>query len=144
MMEKRKLLIQNLVLTFKSQIKKTRSSIQHTLKQYIPLNEFYVLRILFDHNKMMTVSEIASDLQVSVSHITGVSDKLVEKELINRERSTKDRRIVYLSITNKGKKFAEEMGEIVYKSYKDKFEDFTDNEMESFIHLLEKIKTEET
>ncbi|WP_028403187.1 MarR family winged helix-turn-helix transcriptional regulator [Ectobacillus panaciterrae] len=143
-MENRKLLVQNLVLTFKEQTKKARLDVNSVLKQYIPLNEFYVLTVLFKYNHQMMVSEIADKLHVSTSHITAVSDKLIEKELIARERSAADRRIVYLSITDKGKELAEEMKEILNQRYEETFKNFTNEEIEMFSYLLKKIKVEKT
>ncbi|WP_155891140.1 transcriptional regulator, SarA/Rot family [Ectobacillus panaciterrae] len=41
--------------------------------------------------------------------MTAVSDKLIERGLVIRQRSAEDRRFIYLSITDKGKELAEKM-----------------------------------
>ncbi|OXS65903.1 MarR family transcriptional regulator [Priestia filamentosa] len=142
--EERELLVKDLVLTFRTQIKRKRSTIQPIVKHYIPLNEFYVLKVLFEHNQRMTVSEISNKLQVATSHITGVSDRLIKKGLITRERSTTDRRIVYVTMTDKGIELTKEMKQVLYECFDEKFEDFTNEELEDFIYLLKKIKLEKT
>ena len=49
-----------------------------------------------------TPSGMSSDILSRVS-ITAISDKLIGKGLITRERSKDDRRVIILSITEKGK-----------------------------------------
>lgn len=113
-------------------------------KEYIPLNEFRMLAILFEYNGMITASEIADKLQVAKSHITNVSDKLIEKRLITQGRSPKDCRIIYISITNEGKELVKEIRQVLYQGYSKRFENFIDKEIQIFIDLLNKINTERT
>ena len=49
------------------------------------------------------VSRVANELNVSNSHITAVTEKLINKGFVTRSRSTSDRRVVYLEITEQGK-----------------------------------------
>lgn len=46
--------------------------------------------------------EIADYLRVAVSTVTGLIDKLEYKELVKRDRSSEDRRIINISLTPKG------------------------------------------
>ena len=46
---------------------------------------------------------MANELNVSNSHITAVTEKLINKGFVTRSRSTSDRRVVYLEITEQGK-----------------------------------------
>ncbi|AEN88507.1 transcriptional regulator [Priestia megaterium WSH-002] len=101
-------LIQNVVSTMRNQTKKMQLSVIPTLKSYIPLNEFLALHLLYKEGNHI-VSEIAEHMHISNSSMTCISDRLMEREFVTRVRSQKDRRVVYLSITDKGKAFAEEM-----------------------------------
>lgn len=47
-------------------------------------------------------SELASQLSVTTGGLTGITDKLVEGGFINRTRDKQDRRVVYLTLTEKG------------------------------------------
>ena len=52
----------------------------------------------------LTNTALAKLVHLSPSTVVGILDRLEAKELIVRERSTKDRRIVLLYITDKGRK----------------------------------------
>lgn len=54
----------------------------------------------------LTATKIAKEIHLSASTVVGVLDRLEEKELIKRERDKKDRRRVYVSLTEKGEKLA--------------------------------------
>ncbi len=49
-----------------------------------------------------TMSEIAEYLGLAMSTATGVADRLVQKGFIQRKRSTEDRRLVEVELTDKG------------------------------------------
>ncbi len=51
----------------------------------------------------ITLSDIAKQVNLGASTVNGVVDRLEAKELVLRERSTKDRRKVFLQMTEKGK-----------------------------------------
>ncbi|GAA3322462.1 hypothetical protein GCM10020331_042450 [Ectobacillus funiculus] len=60
-------------------------------------------------------SQIAQEVNVTSSHITAVTDRLVRKNLVMRKRSDSDRRIVYLEITKTGQEVAEKAGKMSEK-----------------------------
>ncbi len=82
---------------------------------------------------------IAEHMQLAVSTITTIVDKLVNKGLVIRERSEEDRRIVKVSLT--------EQGEMVYKADLDihlelsqaMLSTLNEDEQEILIVLLRKI-----
>jgi DNA-binding MarR family transcriptional regulator len=78
-------------------------------------------------------------MNISNSSMTCISDRLMEREFVTRVRSQKDRRVVYLSITDKGKAFAEEMERVLTKEYGEKLSHFTDEELQTFLRLLNKM-----
>ncbi|OGS00519.1 MAG: hypothetical protein A3G41_06675 [Elusimicrobia bacterium RIFCSPLOWO2_12_FULL_59_9] len=51
-----------------------------------------------------TMSEIADSIQLSLSSVTGIVDKLEEKKLARRGRSSEDRRIVQAELMNEGRR----------------------------------------
>lgn len=107
-------------------------------EEYIPNNEFAVLKIL-DKNDHQMVSQIANLLNVSNSHITSVSEKLIKKGMAVRTRSETDRRIVYLSITDDGKQMAETMNELTQQYFEEKFAGFNEDEIRMLNQFLRKI-----
>src|SRR5699024_7280976 len=60
--------------------------------------------VLYKLNKegQQRASHLASALSVTTGGLTGITDKLVGGGYIHRNRDNKDRRVVYLTITDKG------------------------------------------
>ncbi|HHF7348461.1 TPA: MarR family winged helix-turn-helix transcriptional regulator [Legionella feeleii] len=69
-----------------------------TVPQIICLYEIYETGI-------MTLSVLSKRVYLSTSTLVGVIDRLEEKGFVNRTRDSKDRRIIFIDITNKGKEF---------------------------------------
>ena len=55
----------------------------------------------------ITATEIAKEVHLSPSTVVGVLDRLEEKKLVTRERDQKDRRKVYVRLTELGSELAE-------------------------------------
>jgi DNA-binding MarR family transcriptional regulator len=53
----------------------------------------------------LKMSEIAEALQLTLSSVTALVDKLEAKAFVTRQRSLEDRRIVRVSLTAEGRKF---------------------------------------
>jgi DNA-binding MarR family transcriptional regulator len=66
-------------------------------------NQLFVLTLIGRHGRL-TVSELAGDWGVSPSAITGVTDRLARQGLVVRRRDEGDRRLVYLELTEEGRK----------------------------------------
>jgi len=63
-------------------------------------NQLHILKMV-SHGPM-TISELARAHHVSAPTMSSIVDKLEKKELLNRERSKEDRRVVHAGITQKG------------------------------------------
>lgn len=84
-------------------------------------------------------SVLAEALCITSGAITGVSDKLVTEGYAKRYRDERDRRVVYLEITDKGKEMIELLREYQIKSIGIMFEDLTDEELEHTYRIFRKI-----
>lgn len=69
-----------------------------TVPQIICLYEIY-------ESGLLTLSSLSKKVYLSMSTLVGVIDRLEEKEFVTRTRDVKDRRIISIDITNKGKEF---------------------------------------
>src|SRR5271163_3837350 len=66
-------------------------------------SQYNVLRILRGEGSPMRVLEIASRTVMEVPGITGLIDRLEQAGFVERERWPKDRRVIYVTLTSKGK-----------------------------------------
>lgn len=113
-------------------------NIAKTFGGYIPWNEFIVLRILNRTNKEM-VSRVANELNVSNSHITAVTENLINKGFVTRSRSTSDRRVVYLEITEQGKDLVAKMEGAKKQYLQERFSTLSEEEMNIMISISKKL-----
>lgn len=85
--------------------------------------------ILISKNKIMSMGDIAAEFKISLPTATVLLDKLVNFNLIERLKSKTDRRVVNVSLTDKGK-------ELLKKALKERHVKF--NKMLSYISLGDK------
>ncbi|MDN4073779.1 MULTISPECIES: MarR family winged helix-turn-helix transcriptional regulator [Fictibacillus] len=128
----------NLEKSFQTAFRTFRKDINDLFSDDVPANEFAVLNLLKDKD-FLTASELAAEMKVSSSHITGVTDRLIKKDMITRERSVTDRRIVYVKITEKGHSVAEKLASIRHEYFKEKFSALSDEEVERMIDYLNRM-----
>ena len=69
----------------------------------LTVSQSYCLRSLYFHGPQ-TMSELAAELHVQLSTMTGVIDQLEAKRLVRREAHPEDRRSLRVDLTPKGKK----------------------------------------
>ena len=103
-------------------------------------NDMHVIEAIgIDEPKNM--STIARALSVTVGTLTISMNSLVKKGYVDRQRSSEDRRVVYISLSEKGvkayyhhKKFHEQMiGSVVKK--------LTEEELEALVKALTKLNS---
>lgn len=69
----------------------------------ITLNDMHVIEAI-GMNQRRNMSSIAGTLEVTVGTLTIAMNNLVKKGYVKRSRSAKDRRVVLVSLTDKGEK----------------------------------------
>ncbi|MBI3547564.1 MAG: MarR family transcriptional regulator [Elusimicrobia bacterium] len=74
-----------------------------TVCQILSTQEIQVLLALGRRGPLI-MSDIAEGIQLSLSSVTGIVDKLEEKRVVQRERSGEDRRIVQAELTEEGRR----------------------------------------
>ncbi|NQU65927.1 MAG: MarR family transcriptional regulator [SAR324 cluster bacterium] len=76
------------------------------VKKYsITTPQLVCLLTIVEHNSI-TVTALANEIHLSSSTVVGVLDRIEDKGLITRKRDKKDRRVVKVSPTTKGKDYA--------------------------------------
>ncbi|MBY6277050.1 MAG: hypothetical protein CWE10_12705 [Symbiobacterium thermophilum] len=101
----------------------------------------YQLLLAAMHGGATTLGSLADELNCSRGNLTGVADRLERDGWLVRERSTEDRRVVNIRLTEKGKKvweirnaLAKEMAEIA--------KIWSPDEMTIMLRSLERLYTE--
>lgn len=100
--------------------------------------QYYILRALA-YGDMQTCSQFAKTLNVTLSAVTNLSNKLVRSGCVERVPSETDRRQVYLRITEKGRQVERDLLERYKQLTEGLWHDFSDEELDALIPAYEKI-----
>lgn len=90
-------------------------------------------------NGPMTLAEIAAAIHLSSSTMVGIIDRLEAKGLLARERSTKDRRQVFINITTEGKKIAKKAPTPLQDKLVGKLDKLSDHQQKNIVKALEQL-----
>ena len=85
------------------------------------------------------MTDIAKELSMKPSGATYTVDNLIKEKLIERFRSNKDRRVVLVKITNKGKKLVHSIKEVKGEIWKNILKNFNEKEIEEFTIAIKKV-----
>ncbi len=125
-------------------IKQVMGSIKRSMgKQFEEMNvtgpQGMLVGTLIHHGEMK-ISDLSENLGLSNSTVSGIVDRLENQGLVERTRSTEDRRVVYVNITPEFKKNAKEH----FKEFEKKFESMmskaTAEELDTILKGLATLK----
>ena len=88
-------------------------------------------------NGSLPPSQIAKNMMVGSSTMTGIIDRLEQKQLVNRVRNSPDRRMITISLTEGGKKLARNAPPPIRQEIIDGLKRLPKNEIEKIIQGLE-------
>ncbi|MCL4417791.1 MAG: MarR family transcriptional regulator [Actinobacteria bacterium] len=100
--------------------------------------ELLTIEVISRYEKIM-MNLIAKNLNIGTSTATSIVDRLIEKNLVKRERNGGDRRAVRVVLTEKGKKINIKYQNQKKEMFSDMMVLLTLEEQECFIKALEKI-----
>jgi DNA-binding MarR family transcriptional regulator len=83
-----------------------------------------------------TVAALARESQVNCSAMTRMLDRLEDKQLLERRRSDADRRVVHLSLTEKGRQVCKAIDPLVNAELNAHLRGFSDKEVATLLDLL--------
>jgi DNA-binding MarR family transcriptional regulator len=101
-------------------------------------DQHYMLRHI-NNVQVCTSTELAEIFQVKKSAITAIITRLWEKGLIQRTRDEKDRRVIYLTLTDTGKALFEETESRIHQLVGSFIKQFDQDEIEYFMKTYEKL-----
>ncbi len=116
-----------------------KASEKNLISMGISTVEYRILKNLTERGSLPMI-ELANINMVTQGWITGVVDKLEELGYVKRERSDTDRRVINITISNKGKSFFKKIETLHLKFIDDSLRNFTDEEKYNILNFLKKIE----
>jgi DNA-binding MarR family transcriptional regulator len=103
-------------------------------------SQYNILRILRGEGKPLPILEIASRTITVVPGITGLIDRLEQAGFVNRLRCAKDRRIIYVELTDQGMKTLADLDEPLAALHRKLLGHLPQAELKELVRLLEKVR----
>jgi DNA-binding MarR family transcriptional regulator len=109
-------------------------------KEKITMQQFNILRILRGAGKPLSTLQIRQRMLDKMSDTSRIVDRLIIKDLVKKNTCPADKRLVDVSITDKGKKLLEKIDR--YESEMDAvFGNLSTSEAKTLNGLLDKIRS---
>jgi DNA-binding MarR family transcriptional regulator len=102
--------------------------------------QYNILRILRGEGKPLPILEIASRTITVVPGITGLIDRLERAGFVNRLRCEKDRRVIYVALTDQGMTTLAALDEPLVALHRKLMGHLSQGELKELIRLLEKVR----
>ena len=116
-----------------------KASEKNLISMGVSTVEYRILKNLTERGSLPMI-ELANINMVTQGWITGVVDKLEELGYVNRERSDTDRRVINITVSNKGKAFFKKIETLHLKFIEDSLRNVTDEEKYNILNFLKKIE----
>ena len=87
----------------------------------------------------LSLSELSERIRAQNSTVTGIIDRMEREGLVVRERSKEDRRVVFIRLTTKGKKLADEIPIEPWEIFRSALESLTPSEVRDLVKILGKL-----
>lgn len=99
----------------------------------------YKAIIIIEPNESLSSNQFAQKMDLSVSRVSRIVEKLVENGYLKRERSDNDRRKIKISLTETGVKAREKIEEMKWNCEGKIREEFSKEEQEKVKSVLKKL-----
>ncbi|WP_099190358.1 MarR family winged helix-turn-helix transcriptional regulator [Tepidibacter mesophilus] len=111
---------------------------EHNIENIVP-SHGSILSVLYKNNGRLTMKEISQLIRRDKSTVTSLCNKLVSFGYIKKEKCKEDRRVTYITLTEKGTSIRPEFEKISKKLIDTAYKGFTKEEEEMFFYLINKI-----
>jgi DNA-binding MarR family transcriptional regulator len=102
--------------------------------------QYNILRILRGEGKPLPILEIASRMITVVPGITGLIDRLEQAGFVKRLRCEKDRRVIYVALTDHGVKTLTDLDKPLVALHRKLTGHLSQGDLKDLIRLLEKLR----
>jgi DNA-binding MarR family transcriptional regulator len=107
-------------------------------KYQISASQLNCLIALYE-NGPLPPSQIAKHIMVNSSTVTGIIDRLEQKELVERWRSAQDRRVITIYLTERGRQMAENAPPPIQQRVMDGLKRLSPGEIQRIVSALHKL-----
>ncbi|WP_282939207.1 MarR family transcriptional regulator [Paenibacillus sp. RC67] len=116
-----------------------------TAELSIPLTwqQFYMLYFINDKGTCK-VTDLAETMEVKPSAITVMIDRLIKHGVVDRRHDEKDRRVVWIELTDKGRDVLEEVNVSRKKMIRGYMTDVDSKQFETFLRVFEQMNDQIT
>ena len=98
-----------------------------------------ILTALYENNGKLTMSQIAKKIGKDKSTVTPLITKLFQLGYIDKLKNEDDKRITYITITDKGRQLESTFNSITSQVHETAYKNFTPEEKQIFLELLKKL-----
>lgn len=98
-----------------------------------------ILTVLYENDGKLTMKEISRLIGKDKSTVTALVNKLLKLGYIQREKSSIDKRVTYITLSEKGKEVEGIFKNISEEIYTNAYKGFSEGEKAEFLRLLKKM-----
>lgn len=98
-----------------------------------------VIKLLAKHKRLKS-SEISKKMSLVNSTVTGIIDRLEKLNIVKRERSEEDKRIVYIELSDTGNIVLEDFRDTINNYFTNIFSNASKEEIDNILTGLETLK----
>jgi DNA-binding MarR family transcriptional regulator len=88
----------------------------------------------------MKMKDIAAELNISLPAASGIIDRMSRQKMLKRIQDEKDRRVINIELTDKGKKMLNQTVESRRSAIEQMFAKLTAEERETYLKILKRVK----
>jgi DNA-binding MarR family transcriptional regulator len=122
----------------KSVVKEMRNEWYRQVDDSLSNTQFHLLVNLNRHGPMKA-TDLADALMITNSTLSALADKMCERQLVARERSECDRRVVYLEITDIGRKLVDGHKDVERSAFKKYFDRLSPEDLQHLEEIFVKL-----
>jgi DNA-binding MarR family transcriptional regulator len=104
----------------------------------LSFSQYLILQTLLE-KEALRMNELARTLGVSKANVTGLVDRMVRSRFIERMRSDDDRRVVFVTLTPKGRRTVQRMLSTQRKEWRRIMETLRPRDLEIFMNSLDQL-----
>lgn len=114
----------------------TRQFSQRLQTYHLTMPQFFTLSALTAHKQPCTMRDLTNVILQDPPTTTGIVDRLVRMELVQRKRSEADRRVVFVQATSTGIELVNQINEEIMRDELAGYTDLSDDDLAALEKLL--------